>query len=93
MYEPFCFGILKTEYRYTKYVISDGGVMSRTSHMRLYAKTSKERANKMLSDLHLANAVGDESQKWILTFSHSPSVIKPSQAMGTCKKCSASDAL
>ena len=34
MYEPFCFGILKTEYRYTKYVISDGGVVSRTSRMR-----------------------------------------------------------
>ena len=28
------FGILKTEYRYTKYVISDGGVVSRTSRMR-----------------------------------------------------------
>ena len=57
------------------------------------AMTSKERANKIISDLCLASAVGDESQKWILTFSHSPSVIKPSQAMGTCKKCSASDAL
>ena len=53
-----------------------------------------ERASDtIISDLHLANAVGDESQKWILTFSHSPSVIKPSQAMGTCEKCSASDAL
>ena len=74
---------LKIEYGIRSYVVSDGGVVSRTSpEMR----DDLERASDNISGFTQRRCeVSDESRERILTLSHSPSVIKPSQAMGVCQ--------
>jgi len=74
---------LKIEYGIRSYVVSDGGVVSRTSpEMR----DDLERASDNISGFTQRRCeVSDESRERILTLSHSPSVIKPSQAMGVCR--------
>ena len=74
---------LKIEYGIRSYVVSDGGAVSRTSpEMR----DDLERASDNISGFTQRRCeVSDESRERILTLSHSPSVIKPSQAMGVCR--------